>query len=643
MELRPYEADWLRRIHAAKSKRLLIVGPTGSGKTVVAAQGIRAAVKAGKKILFLAHRRELVTQVHARLVSAGVKPSAIGVTIGMMAAAERVELPPNPQAPIQIGTIQSFTGIGTSELPPADIVYIDEAHHAPSEMYQEVIRAYPKAAIHGLTATPFRYDGLALDGCFDEIVQSAPPSALIEAGWLSKPSLYTVPPDQRPKLLSVRKRDGDFDNKSLARVTDLPNLIGSCLAHYKKHAGTRPTVIYGVNIAHCEHLFLEFVRTGIRTALVTGQQTLSERIEALERFENGDIKVLVNCQILTEGWDCPSARCAIIARPTLSPSLWFQMVGRVTRPGPVRPIILDHAGNALMHGLPLQDQDYTLNGKQTRFIPPGAIAEKACPACGSSVGRESRLCNYCGHSWWEPGAMPETEEGNLVPFKATRYSGFKKCAYSKCPKPNVSVDTRAEKGVYTHQSCKALARDESYRYCTFDDCPIPTSPLQGSGTMHRSCNVLARGDKTRVRVTCSYQKCPRPQDTWFSTGAEKAPMHAACMKARTEDARVCQYHKCPQPTVLLGRKALSIGTKMHRKCAADSVAERKGVARPACIKCGAKQRKLTVSGLCLECNAKPSKIPPFNPNYRSPYRHAYQPNSVHSRSTSNAHNKRNGS
>lgn len=239
--------------------------------------------------------------------------------------------------------------------------------------------------------------------------------------------------------------------------------------------------------------------------------------------------------------------------------------------------------------------------------------------------------------------MPETEEGNLVPFKATRYSGFKKCAYSKCPKPNVSVDTRAEKGVYTHQSCKALARDESYRYCTFDDCPIPTSPLQGSGTMHRSCNVLARGDKTRVRVTCSYQKCPRPQDTWFSTGAEKAPMHAACMKARTEDARVCQYHKCPQPTVLLGRKALSIGTKMHRKCAADSVAERKGVARPACIKCGAKQRKLTVSGLCLECNAKPSKIPPFNPNYRSPYRHAYQPNSVHSRSTSNAHNKRNGS
>lgn len=553
-----------------------MVGPTGSGKTIVAAQVIRAAVALNKRVLFIAHRRELVEQATNKLRD-------IGVEIG-------------PR--VTVTTIQSLT----TESPPADLIVIDEAHHAPAESYRELIKRYPKAIIHGLTATPFRFDGQALDDLFDEIIPSAPPSALIEAGWLSAPKIYTVPRDQRPKLLGLRKRDGDFDTASLARATDLPHLVGSVVEHYMKYAHDKPTVVYGVNIAHCEHMTTAFRNQGVRAATVFGKMPLEARVQALEMFKNQELDVLVNCQLLTEGWDCPTARAAIVARPTLSTALWFQIVGRVTRPGEIQPIVLDHAGNALMHGMPLQDVEYTLKGQQIHSRPDNGNSEKQCPKCHNSVHVASRECNWCGHAWWEPGQLPETAEGQLVLF--TRRQHKRRCAWPDCPTPDKLVHSEREGAM--HIKCLPLANARKYK-CQYEHCLTPDKPLAQNNpwSIHIGCRMHRDGKTSKPRVQCAYEKCLTPDVPIFSR--TPGVMHRACERLKVESQRVCQYDRCPERDVPLAHKAAFQGITMHRTCKARFNAEQKNPNKPRCEHCGNGHDDQLISRphnkyICRKCN-----------------------------------------
>lgn len=513
---------------------------------------IRAAVALNQRVLFVAHRRELIEQAIEKLRNIGV----VGVNVC---------------------TIQSL--LETS--PPADLIVIDEAHHAPAESYRDLIARYPRAHIHGLTATPFRSDGQALDELFDEIVPSAPPSELIAAGWLSNPKIYTVPRDQRPKLLGLRKRDGDFDRTSLARVTDLPHLVGSVVEHYMKYAHERPTVVYGVNLAHCEHMTTAFRHHGVRAATVFGRMPLDHRVMALEMFAQGELDVLVNCQLLTEGWDCPTARAAIVARPTLSAGFWFQLVGRVTRPGEIQPIVLDHAGNALMHGLPLQDVEYTLKGRQIQSRPDNGNGEKACPMCHNAVHVANRTCNWCGYAWWEPGQLPETVEGELVLL--TKRQHKRRCAWPDCPTPTKLVHSEREGAM--HIKCQPLASARKYT-CQYEHCLTPAKPLSQNNpwSLHLGCRMHSEGKTSKNRVKCAYDKCLTP-DELISTRHPSA-MHRACERLKVESQRVCQYHRCPEPKVPLAHKAAFQGITMHRACKARFNAELRNPNRPRCEHCG---------------------------------------------------------
>jgi superfamily II DNA or RNA helicase len=575
--LRDYEADWLARINESTAKRVLVVGPTGSGKTVVAAQVIRAAVALNKRVLFIAHRRELVAQAIERL-------KAVGVEVG-------------PR--VTVTTIQSLY----TESPPADLIVVDEAHHAPADSYRDLLAKYPRAIIHGLTATPFRCDGRPLDDLFQEIVASAPPSALIEAGWLSNPKIYTVPRDQRPKLLGLRKRDGDFDIASLARATDLPHLVGSVVEHYFKHAHDRPTVVYSVNIAHCDHMTEAFRNQGVRAATVFGRMPVDQRIEALEMFNQGELDVLVNCQLLTEGWDCPTARAAIVARPTLSASLWFQIVGRVTRPGPVQPIVLDHAGNALMHGMPLQDTVYSLKGRQISSRPDNGHGEKTCPKCANSVHVSNRECNWCGYAWWEGGQLPEVAPGQLELL--ARRQTRRRCAWPDCPTPNKLV--HSDRPGAMHAPCLTLVSAEA-RKCQYEHCLTPDKLLaQNNDTgLHRWCRMHKDGKQGKPRVRCAYEKCPTPDVTFPSR--VPGSMHRACERLVVESKRVCQYDKCSTPKVPLAHKAAFQGITMHRACKARHLSEQQNPDKPRCSGCGkarkTKLTKLTGTWFCDVCHAK---------------------------------------
>jgi superfamily II DNA or RNA helicase len=335
-----------------------------------------------------------------------------GASIGTIRASDKE----NRGAPVQVASIQTLV---RRELPPADLVFIDEAHHAAAGSYRKILDAYPEALVFGLTATPYRLDGKPLGDLFEDIVESTKASELIEAGWLSRPRVWTVPVDERPDLSGVKMSGGDFNIGELDKVSRRKNLVGNIVDHWKRLAENRPTVCYAVSVKHGQQIRDAFKSAGINSELLTGETKDELRSAMLRRLASGESKIIVNCMVLTEGWDCQEARCAIIARPTMSLALWFQMCGRVMRKGDVDPIILDHAGNALMHQLPGSNIVHSLTEAQPKTRKPGQAKEKVCGDCGSSMPIGCRVCPNCGHVFWI-GEPPEEIVGELEELSRDR-------------------------------------------------------------------------------------------------------------------------------------------------------------------------------------------------------------------------------
>lgn len=389
MKLRPYQTKWLRRVYAATG-RVLIVGPTGAGKTVIAASVIRKAHKEGKRVLFLAHRRELVTQCVTRLHAAGV--TSVGV---IMAGAE-----PNPDAMVQVASIQTYA---RRDAQAFDVVFIDEAHHATAASYRKVIEDNPDAQLYGMTATPIRLDGKPLSDLFDSIAQSEFAPALIEQGALAKVRVWSHP---APDLRGVKRVGGDYDRAELGKRVKRKS-VGDVIDHWVKFAECRPAVCFAVNVEHAKRAVAAFRKRGYRAGLVVADTPLDERARVISGLSTGETQVVVTVEVLTEGWDCPDAACCIMLRPTMSETLCRQMMGRAMRPTSKWPhsVILDHVGNTTrrqpIHPGEARDWSEALEPKERREPGNGETRLKECPDCSSSVWFGARTCAFCDHVFWE--------------------------------------------------------------------------------------------------------------------------------------------------------------------------------------------------------------------------------------------------
>jgi len=209
-------ADFWSRVETEWRKPIL-VAPTGSGKTVTAAEIIRQAVEKGQRVVVVVHRRELVRQTSRKLYDAGVKNH------GIIAAG----FPPRPTAPVQIASVQTLYARALRtrkiDLPPAELVVVDECHHARARIWHGIINAYPGAVILGLTATPARGDGRGLGNIFDYLIESATIPQLIERGFLVQP-IYYAP--SKPDLEGVHVRHGDYVESELAERMNTKKLVG---------------------------------------------------------------------------------------------------------------------------------------------------------------------------------------------------------------------------------------------------------------------------------------------------------------------------------------------------------------------------------------------------------------------------------
>lgn len=356
----------LREQFRAGKRRVVLIMPTGGGKTICAASMIHSALARGNRSLFLAHRRELIDQTVDKLLSYGVNPGVI-----MASDSRRDDL-----LPVQVASIQTLVR-RLDKKPPANLVVVDECHHATSETYKKVMAAYDNAIIIGLTATPWRSDRVGLADIYETSVLACTPAELMTIGALVP---YDVFAYDAPDLHQVRVTAGDFNQKDLAVACNTKVIVGSIVQEYMAHAPGRRAIVFPVNIEHSKTLVEGFRATGITAEHVDCDTPTTIRTSAMERFRHGNLIIISSVGVLTEGFDAPAAEVCILARPTKSLPLYLQMVGRVLRlsreTGKTRALIHDHSGNTLRHGFCDDARDYALGA-----TPERVVALHTCPAC----------------------------------------------------------------------------------------------------------------------------------------------------------------------------------------------------------------------------------------------------------------------
>lgn len=387
--LRPYQVDAIGRARVQLQRgcrALLLVAPTGAGKTVIGARVVQGAHERARRVLFFAHRRELINQTVAKLIAAGIPPESIGVLMGDDKRAR-------PDAPIQVASIDTWR---QRARPAADLVIVDEAHRSLSATYREAIGHYlaAGAVVIGLTATPYRADGRGLGDAYQAMEVVASPRALIAEGFLVAPRVFSA--SVLPDLSSVHTRRGDYLESELGAAMNTCGLVGGIVEHWQELAEGRRTVAFAVNVEHSKAIAAAFCEAGIAAEHLDGATPTAERDAILARLERGRTCVVSNCGVLCEGWDMPSVKVAILARPTKSTGLYLQQAGRILRPfEDVGALILDHAGNALVHGLPQDDRTFSLDA--TKRSGSGSEPTRKCPECHAVVGLSARECPECGH------------------------------------------------------------------------------------------------------------------------------------------------------------------------------------------------------------------------------------------------------
>lgn len=379
------------------ARRICLVSPTGSGKTVKAAAIVQALVRRGLKILFLAHRYELINQAVQRL----------GMPVTKIVAGTK-------HVPASQVYVASRDTLVRREVPHADVIVIDEAHHAPAAGYVKIVSALPHALVLGLTATPCRLDDRGLGDVFDTLIEAAKVSELVRDGVLVRPEVLSHP--HEPDLGGVKSTGGDFNNKQLEERVNRSELRGDVVQTWLARARGAPTVVFAVSVAHSKALVADFAAAGVTAVHVDGKMGDREREDAIAQVRDGRAQVIVNVGILTEGWDFPELEVCVLARPTASLSLLLQMWGRVMRtaPGKTRALVIDHAGNVLRHGLlPWNDVDWALEQSRPKRKRGEVVGIKNCPKCYLVSTSSVRTCP-CGYVWPAPVVEMRRADGELV-------------------------------------------------------------------------------------------------------------------------------------------------------------------------------------------------------------------------------------
>lgn len=314
--------------------------PTGTGKTHVLAAVVSDFAK-GKTVWVIAHRKELIEQIE-RTWEAFYKDKSNAPVVRIM-------------------SIQwlSRNRSRIEDTQPAMIV-IDEAHHALADSYRELFRRYPAAKKLGMTATPYRLDGKSFSDLFDILLQSKSIPEFISMKRLSLFDYYTVPQNSKIRrqiaLLKKQGADGDYRTDELELSLNTPRNIEYLYNSLMRYAKGRRGIVYAININHARAISDFYAMQGLRCCAIDCDIPFYERENKISAFRKGEIDVIVNVDIFSEGFDCPEVEFIQLARPTLSLSVYLQQIGRGLRKakGKKYCVILDNVGLCRTFGTPIR-------------------------------------------------------------------------------------------------------------------------------------------------------------------------------------------------------------------------------------------------------------------------------------------------
>lgn len=359
IKLRDYQREAIDAVFHAWSggmQRPAIVLPTGAGKTVVFASLIKRwreeAVQYGlegpeqllygQRVIVLAHRDELVDQAIAK-----IKAVAPDLSVGKVKAKEL-----DYGRDVVVCSVQTLASARgethmkyMADYGPIGLIITDECHHAAAASYEKIYAAFPNALQLGVTATMARGDGVGLGSTWEEVVYSKSILWMISKGYLT---------DVRTKRVDLKGLDlggvkasrGDWQAGDLGKALMDAEADTAIARAYREHAGDRQGIVFTPTVETAFAAFGALRAAGIRAEPISGETPTDTRQKVYDAFRKGDVQVLVNCMVLTEGFDMPQAEVAVIARPTQSAPLYTQMVGRVLRPWPgkTEALVLDLAG-----------------------------------------------------------------------------------------------------------------------------------------------------------------------------------------------------------------------------------------------------------------------------------------------------------
>lgn len=406
-QLRPYQElliEGSRIEFDAGKKRVCIVSPCGSGKTIIMAWMSSQSKLLGNNILFCVHRQELIAQASETFTKAGIPHGIIAANTAS-----------NLSEKIQIASVQTLVRrLGKINKP--QLIIFDEAQHCLASTWRKVLEAFPEAFVVGLTATPIRLGGQGLGDVFESLVIGPSVKELIEWGNLAPFKCY-APPVQAD-FTGLRIKMGDYVQSDVALRMDKSEIIGDIIDHYQRLAPGCRAICYCASIAHSQHTAEMFRQAGIPAMHIDGETHEIIRKAAIADLKSGKIKVLTNVDLVGEGLDIPALDAVILARPTQSTGLYIQQAMRALRADPENPskiaLMIDHVGNVYRHGLPDEGREWSLDG--TKKKTTGAKQEfplRQCSRC-YAAHRPAPVCPLCGFVYpVEERADLEQKEGQL--------------------------------------------------------------------------------------------------------------------------------------------------------------------------------------------------------------------------------------
>ena len=399
--LRPYQIQSIELLRESfkKNRRILLVLPTGAGKTLIFAQMVKMAYDKGTRVLVATDRIELFSQTLDAISRHNINPQIITAKTKSFF----------PDAPVTIAMcetlsrrIKKWKDINYSP----NLLICDEAHKGN---FFKLLDAFPQASVIGATATPINKK---IHLYYTDIINDIDVNELIELGYLCQAKSYQM----QDSFDDIPVQRGEFVEKQLFVHFDKKKLYDGCVQKYLEKTPNQKALVYCVNIEHSVKMCEEFNKAGIKSFCITSKTPMNERKKIIKEYTDNQFYVLVNCGCLTHGVDIPEIKVIIMNRATMSLVLFLQCIGRGSRPTPTKKefTILDFGGNFTRHGLYQTHREWDLNPPKKK--KQGVSPVKSCPKCDYMMHASLMKCPECGYIFPKPSH--ELKNGEMVEIKS---------------------------------------------------------------------------------------------------------------------------------------------------------------------------------------------------------------------------------